>query len=52
MQYYKSLAVWKVSDGEIYLLFEKGIGSGVYYTSERYSKVNNMYLKSYYWKQK
>ena len=32
---------------DMYIFFEKGTGSGVCYISNRYSKANNKYLKSY-----
>ena len=35
-----------ISDVDICLLFEKGMGGGGSYISKRYSKVNNKYLKS------
>ena len=36
-----------ISDAYMYLFFVKGMRSGVPYTSKRYSKANNKYLKSY-----
>ena len=36
-----------ISDPDMYLFFEKGMGVGVSYISNRYSKANNNYLKSY-----
>ena len=36
-----------ISDAVMYLLFEKGMGSEVFYISRRYSQVNNKYLNSY-----
>ena len=35
------------SDLDMYIFFEKGMRGGVSYISNRYSKVNNKYLKSY-----
>ena len=32
---------------DMYILFEKGTTGGVFYISNRYSKANNRYLKSY-----
>ena len=31
---------------DMYIFFEKGMRSGVYYTSNRYSKANNKFLRS------
>ena len=44
--------IWQVKlelipDPDVYIFFEKGMRGGVYYISNRYSKVNNQYLKSY-----
>ena len=36
-----------ISDRDTHLSFEKGMRGGVSYTSKRYSKANNKYLKSY-----
>ena len=36
-----------ISDLDIYILFEKGMKGGVSYISERHSKANTKYLKSY-----
>ena len=36
-----------ISDPDIYIFFEKGTRGGVSYISNRYSKDNNKYLKSY-----
>ena len=36
-----------ISDPDTYIFFEKGMAGGVSYVSNRYSKANNMYLKSY-----
>ena len=34
-------------DLNMYIFFEKGMRGGVSYISNRYSKANSMYLKSY-----
>ena len=36
-----------ISDAEMYLFFEKGMGGGVSYIFKRYSKTNNNCLKFY-----
>ena len=36
-----------ISDADIYLFFEKGMGGKVSYISKRYSQASNKYLKSY-----
>ena len=36
-----------ISDPDMYLFFEKGMRVGVSHISNRYSKANNNYLKSY-----
>ena len=36
-----------ISDPEMYIFFEKGRRGGISYISNRYSKANNKYLKSY-----
>ena len=36
-----------ISDPDMYIFFEKGMRGGVSYISNRYSKNNNRYLKSY-----
>ena len=36
-----------IADPDIYIFFEKGMRGGVLYISNRYSKANNKYLKSY-----
>ena len=36
-----------ISDPDMYIFFKKGTRGGVSYISNRYSKVNNKYLKSY-----
>ena len=40
-----------ISDAYMYLFFQKGMRGGVSYISNRYSKANNKYLKSYHQKQ-
>ena len=36
-----------IPDPDMYIFFEKGTGGGISCTSNRYSKANNKYLKSY-----
>ena len=36
-----------IQDPDMYIFFEKGIKGGISYISNRYSKVDNKYLKSY-----
>ena len=36
-----------ISDPDMYIFFETGMRGGVFYISNRYSKANNKYLKSY-----
>ena len=36
-----------IPDPDMYLFFEKGMTGGASYISQRYSKANNKYLKSY-----
>ena len=36
-----------IPDPGMYILFEKGTRGGISYISNRYSKANNKYLKSY-----
>ena len=40
-----------IPDPEMYIFFEKGTRGGTFYISNRYSKANNKYLKSYHPKQ-
>ena len=40
-----------IPDPGMYIFFEKGTRDGVSYSSNRCSKANNIYLKSYYPKQ-
>ena len=45
------IEVEKISDPDIHLFIEKGMGGGISYTNKRYSKANNKYF-SYYDKNK
>ena len=36
-----------ISDRDVYIFFEKDMRFRVFYISNRYSKANNKYLKSY-----
>ena len=36
-----------IPDPDMYIFFEKDTRGGIYYISNRYSKANNKYLKSY-----
>ena len=36
-----------ISDADMFIFFEKGVKGGISYSSNRYSKANNKYLKSY-----
>ena len=36
-----------ITDPDIYIFFEKGTRGGISYISNRYSKANNRYLKSF-----
>ena len=40
-----------IPDHDMFLFFEKGTRGGISYISNRYSKANNKYLKSYHPKQ-
>ena len=40
-----------ISNPDMYIFFEKGMGGGVSFISNRYRSANNKYLKSYYPKQ-
>ena len=37
----------KISDIDMYLFIEKGLGGGISYICKRYSEANNKYIKSY-----
>ena len=43
----KKVQLELISDADMYLFFEKGMGGRVSYISKRYSKANNKYMKSY-----
>ena len=36
-----------ITDPDVYIFSEKGTRGGIFYISNRYSKANNKYLKSY-----
>ena len=43
----KKIELELIPDPDLYILFEKDARSGVFYISNRYSKANNKYLRSY-----
>ena len=43
----KKIKLEHISDPDMYIFFEKGMGGRVSYISNRYSKADNKYLKSY-----
>ena len=43
----KKVELQLIPDPDMYKFFEKGTRCGVFYISNRYSKSNNKYLKSY-----
>ena len=48
MQCLTKIELELISDPDMYIFFEKGTRGGISYISNRYSKANNKYLKSYY----
>ena len=36
-----------ITDPDMYIFFEKSTRGGIFYISNKYSKANNKYLKSY-----
>ena len=38
----------KVSNIDMYLFIEKGLGGGISYIAKRYCKANNKYMKNFY----
>ena len=41
------IEVEKISDPDIHLFIEKGMGVGISYINKRYSKANNKYFSDY-----
>ena len=41
------IEVEKISDPDIHLFIEKGMGGGISYINKRYSKANNKYFSDY-----
>ena len=48
---WKKVKLELITDPEMFIFFEKGSRGGIFYSSNRYSKANNKYLKSYNSKQ-
>ena len=48
MLYMTKVELELISDPDMYIFFEKSMRGGVSYISNRYSKANNKYLKTYY----
>ena len=47
MRNMKKVELELITDPDVYIFFGKSMGGGVCYISNRYSKVNKKYLKSY-----